>query len=277
MFNIKQENNDVIISDIKNFSLAQTLECGQAFRWNATDENTYEGIALGQFLKISQKGDTVIFHDTCLQIFNTVWRGYFDLDRNYGDIINSLQYNQTLSAAAAFGGGIRILKQDPWEALCSFIISQNNNIPRIKGIVERLCEGFGEKTEGGYTFPSANTISNHTIDDLAVLRSGFRAKYILDAAKKVASSELDLENISRLNTDSARTELMKIYGVGAKVADCTMLYGMGKLDAFPKDVWIKRALEVLFGGDLPESTGEYAGIIQQYIFFYARETKLDIK
>ncbi len=273
---IAQQGKNLVLTEIENFNLGQTLDCGQAFRWNLKAENDYEGIAYGKFLHITQKDNTVTLYDTDINDYNSLWRDYFDFERNYGDIIKSFSDNKILSDAANFGSGIRILKQDSWEALCSFIISQNNNIPRIKGIVERLCENFGEKTEGGYTFPTAEVIANLSVDDLAVLRSGFRAKYILDAAKKVADGEINFENISAMDTDTARLELMKIYGVGAKVADCAMLYGMGKLDAFPKDVWIKRALEVLFGGNLPESAGKYAGIIQQYIFFYARETKLDI-
>ena len=269
-------NGNTVITGVKNLNIAQTLDCGQAFRWSRYDGNIWHGIAYGTYLKLEQQDDKIILYETERDTYEKIWRNYFDLDRDYASVIDSISHNEILKKAAELGSGIRILRQDSWEALCSFIISQNNNIPRIKGIVERLCENFGEKIKGGYTFPSAEKIATLSLDDLAVLRSGFRAKYILDAAKKVANGIIDFEQFKGLSTDNARTELMKIYGVGAKVADCAMLYGMGRLDAFPKDVWIKRALDVLFGGDLPESTGEYAGIIQQYIFFYARETKLDI-
>lgn len=274
--NIKYINNNVILTDIKNFNIAQTLDCGQAFRWSKDDNDIWQGIAFGQFLKLKQTDDCITFFNTDEMTFNSIWRPYFDIDRDYTDIIKNISHNDTLKTAASYGYGIRILRQDPWEALCSFIISQNNNIPRIKGIVERLCVNFGNEIKGGYSFSTAQKISSLSLDDLQVLRSGFRAKYILDAAKKVASGEIDFAKLNDMSTDETRNQLMTIYGVGAKVADCAMLYGMGRLDAFPKDVWIKRALDVLFGGELPESTSQYAGIIQQYIFFYARETKLNI-
>ncbi len=274
--NIKYINNNVILTDIKNFNIAQTLDCGQAFRWSKDDNDIWQGIAFGQFLKLKQTDDCITLFNTDEMTFNSIWRPYFDIDRDYTDIIKNISHNDTLKTAASYGYGIRILRQDPWEALCSFIISQNNNIPRIKGIVERLCVNFGNEIKGGYSFPTAQKISSLSLDDLQVLRSGFRAKYILDAAKKVASGEIDFAKLNKKSTDETRNQLMTIYGVGAKVADCAMLYGMGRLDAFPKDVWIRRALDVLFGGELPESTSQYAGIIQQYIFFYARETKLNI-
>ena len=276
MLNFKTENNNIILENFNNFSLSQTLDCGQAFRWRKISENVWEGIAYGRYLKISQNGNNLCFHNTTLDDFNNIWMPYFDLNRDYAKIIRKIGSNAVLCAAAEYGKGIRILRQEPWEALCSFIISQNNNIPRIKGIVERLCENFGEKISDGYTFPSAEKIAKLTTDDLQIIRSGFRAKYILDAAKRVADGSLDLEKISKMPTDEARLELTKIYGVGEKVADCALLYGMGHINAFPKDVWIKRAVSILFNGEFDEKNYEYAGIMQQYLFYYARETKLDI-
>ena len=273
---VEFKDNDVIITDFKNFNIAQTLDCGQAFRWSIDDDNVWQGIAFGKFLRLKQDEEKIILFDTSKKDFEEIWLDYFDLNRDYAKIIDGISHNEMLKNAAKYGYGIRILRQDSWEALCSFIISQNNNIPRIKGIVERLCENFGDKIDGGYSFPTAEKIALLSLDDLTVLRSGFRAKYILDAAKRVASGEICFKEIEKLSTDEARQKLMSIYGVGAKVADCAMLYGMGRLDAFPKDVWIKRALEVLFDGNLPETATEYAGIVQQYIFFYARETKLNI-
>ncbi len=275
MIEFKNVNNDIIIT-INNFSLSQTLDCGQAFRWCEAEKNVWYGIAFGKYLKVSQNGNTICFHNTTETDFLNIWVPYFDLERDYGKIIENLDPNTLLSTAANYGSGIRILRQDAWEALCSFIISQNNNIPRIKGIVERMCENFGEKTEHGYTFPTAWKVAVLSLDDLSVLKSGFRAKYILDAAKRVANGQIDLDKIAGMPTDVARSELTKIYGVGDKVADCTLLYGMGHINAFPKDVWIKRAVPVFFGSDFDEKKLQNAGIIQQYIFFYARETKLEI-
>ena len=151
-----------------------------------------------------------------------------------------------------------------------------NNIKRIKGIISRLCENFGEEKDGYYTFPTAQKIASLSLEDLEVLRSGFRAKYILDAAIKISSGEINLDALKDMTVDLAREELMKIKGVGPKVADCALLFSHKHIEAFPKDVWIKRAMEKLFNGELPKEAKEYAGIIQQYIFFYARETGLKI-
>ena len=228
-------------------------------------------------MELEKKADgTVILYNTDKSDFDAVWCDYFDLERDYKKIITAVSGNEILKNASEFGKGIRVLNQEPWETLCSFIISQNNNIKRIKGIISRLCENFGEKNENYYTFPTAEKIAALTLDDLAVLRSGFRAKYILDAAQKVASKEIDLNNLKNLSVDIARNELMKIKGVGPKVADCALLFSHKHIEAFPKDVWIKRAMQVLFDGELPAEAVPYAGIVQQYIFFYARETKLNI-
>ena len=163
------------------------------------------------------------------------------------------------------------MRQDPYEALCTFIISQNNNIKRIKGIVGRLCESFGDEIEDGvYGFPTAERLAKLTPDDLAPLRAGFRNRYIIDSAKKVASGEVDLELCKTADYEAALAELMKITGVGVKVADCTLLFGMYRVEAFPIDVWMKRAMEKLFPGMTAADFGEYAGIAQQYIFHYSR-------
>ena len=176
-----------------------------------------------------------------------------------------------LAEAAQFAPGIRILNQDPWEALCSFIISQNNNIPRIKGIVERLCQTFGDEIDDGwYTFPTAEKLASLEPEDLQPIRAGFRARYIVDGARKVSSGEINPEKIRVTEINSARSELMKITGVGIKVADCTLLFGLHRVEAFPLDVWMKRAMKTLFPEMSPKDFGEYAGIAQQYIFHYSR-------
>lgn len=277
MYEVEFKNNNTYIKGIEIFDLKNTLDCGQAFRWECDDEGFWCGVAFNKYLKLSKNDDgTVILYNTNKEDFEAVWRDYFDLERNYDEIIESVKGNEILKKAAEFGQGIRVLNQEPWETLCSFIISQNNNIKRIKGIIKTLCEQFGEKIEGGYTFPTAEKIASLTLNDLGVLRAGFRGKYILDAANKVANGEIDLTSLSCIPLDDARQELMKIKGVGPKVADCALLFSHKQSRAFPKDVWIKRAMEVLFGGELPKEAEPYAGIIQQYIFFYARETKLEI-
>lgn len=277
MYNVEFINNNAYIKGLDHFDLANTLDCGQAFRWSCENDNIWSGIAHGIFLKLEKLNDgTIVLYNTDKKSFDEIWKNYFDLERNYQEIISAVSCNEILRTASEFGKGIRVLNQDPWETLCSFIISQNNNIKRIKGIIKSLCESFGEKIEGGYTFPSAEKIATLSLDDLSVLRAGFRAKYILDAANKVATGEINLNILSTLSVEDARAELMKIKGVGPKVADCALLFSHRHIEAFPKDVWIKRAMEVLFKGELPKEAIPYAGIIQQYIFFYARETKLEI-
>ncbi len=265
-----------ILKNITPFDLGLTLDCGQAFRWKRSDKGGFEGIALGRYLRVEQKGEDIIFYNTTKEEYETLWRGYFDIDRDYGDILNRAKMDSRLSDITKDCGGIRVLKQDSWEALCSFIISQNNNIPRIKGIIDRLCRDFGDECEGGYTFPGYDRLAGLTLEDLAPLRSGFRAKYIIDAAQKCSSGEVNLSAISKMDTDSARNELMKIKGVGPKVADCTLLFGMGFSRAFPMDVWMKRAMAKLFSDGLPENVLEVSGIIQQYIFHFARTTNLEV-
>ncbi len=272
-----QIENNVLVEHIGQINLADTLDCGQAFRWRPLSDGSFEGVVEGRYIRVCEFDKGILFYDMDLETFDKIFRDYFDLDRDYEQIKAVLSKNEILKKAAEFAGGIKVLRQEPWECLCSFIISQNNNIPRIKGIIERLCESFGEPVGNGlYSFPSAEKIAALTLEDLAPLRSGFRAKYILDAAKKVASGEVDLEKISNMKSDDAREELMKIYGVGEKVADCVLLFSMGHINVIPKDVWIKRVLSTLFNGELPHFAAQYAGIAQQYLFHYARMTKLEI-
>ena len=273
--NIKNDEKNFYITDARCFSLADTLDCGQAFRWSEID-GVWQAVVGGKLRRLSQSDGVITFYDCTEEDFRDFYVPYFDIERDYESIVEAVSKNKVLADATALAGGIRILRQEPWETVCSFIISQNNNIPRIKGIIERLCENFGEKVEGGYSFPTAERIAALTVEELAPLRSGFRAKYILDAARKFADGSISPEKIEKLSTDEARAELMKIYGVGEKVADCALLFGFARIDAFPKDVWIKRAMQVLFDGTLPECAVPFAGIAQQYIFHYARMTKLSI-
>lgn len=275
-FSINENNGNLEIKNIYPLSLDQTLDCGQAFRWTKGCDGIWRAVAHGRTVELKQYKNNITIFNMSENEFNKTWREYFDIDRDYGSIIEKISVNPVLKTAAEFAGGIRILKQEPWETLCSFIISQNNNIPRIKGIIERLCKKFGNRTNGGYTFPDAEILAKCTVEDLAELRCGFRARYIIDAAQKTANGEIDIEKLYSCDIDEARAELMKICGVGLKVADCTLLFGFGRIEAFPKDVWIKKALEKLFGGEIPKEAENFGGIVQQYIFYYARETKLEL-
>ena len=276
MFKIEYYNDKIIIKNALNFDLEQTLDCGQAFRWEKDENGIWHGVAGKKYIQIFKENSDIIILNSSQEDFENFWYNYFDLNCDYGKIIENLSTNGILKSACNYGSGIRILKQEPWEALCSFIISQNNNIPRIKGIINRLCENFGEKCGNMYTFPDADRIASLNIEDLSILKCGFRARYIIDAAKKVSSGEINLDALKSVDTDSARNTLMTITGVGPKVADCTLLFGLYRIDAFPKDVWIKRAMSVLFPEGLPECANDCPGIVQQYIFYYSRSGNLNI-
>jgi N-glycosylase/DNA lyase len=216
-----------------------------------------------------------VFISGSIEDFETIWRSYFDLDREYVKIRQQFCVDNYMLHATTFGAGIRLLRQDKWEALCSFIISQNNNIPRIKAIIETLCREFGEiiifKDKKYYTFPSAEKVAKLDVESLDPLRCGYRAKYIIGAAKAVADGSLRLEALSQSSLYTARTALKELKGVGDKVADCVMLFGLHMLDAFPVDVWIKRAIKDYYNSNFdPSVFSPYAGIAQQYIFFYIR-------
>lgn len=268
---VLREKNQIIFKNVDTLNIALTLDCGQAFRWTENPDSSWHGVAFGRAVNIAQNGQNITVTGDVRDGDEQLWTEYFDLDRNYGEICKILSADGYLNRAIKEYSGIRILKQDEWEALCSFIISQNNNIPRIKGIVERLCANFGEDLgNGDFSFPSAERLADLTVDDLAPLRSGFRAKYITDAAQKVANGEVDLQKMKTCDMDEARAELIKIKGVGAKVAECTLLYGCGRVEAFPIDVWVRRIMSELYPEGLPQCTMGVEGIAQQYLFHWRR-------
>ncbi len=254
-----------------DFSLSSTLECGQCFRWKKEPDGTYAGVVGGRLLRVRQDGEALCFFDTAADEFERLWRPYFDLDTDYAGIYAGLCEDETVRDAYAYTGGIHILRQDPWEALCSFIISQNNNIPRITGIISRLCESFGERlSDGSFAFPRPERLADAGLEALEVLRAGFRAKYILDAAQKIADGTVSLGRVAGEELSLAREELRQICGVGPKVAECALLFGFHRLEAFPEDVWIKRALRYFYPDGFPENLKPYGGVAQQAIFHYIR-------
>ena len=263
----------MIFENIHDLDLRETLDCGQCFRWKEQPDGSFIGVVRGKYAHIYKDGDFLVV-DGAEDADRAMWFDYFDLGLDYGMVRRELSaIHPTLADAARYAPGIRILNQEPFEALISFIISQNNNIKRITGIIDRLCEHFGRPINGthpSFTFPTAERLAALSPDDLVPIRAGFRHRYIIDAARKVADGTIDLEAIRALPYDEARGELMTICGVGVKVADCVMLYGLHRLDGFPLDVWMKRAMAALFPDLKPSDFGQYAGIAQQYIFHYAR-------
>lgn len=269
--NYKAFENRIEVYDVKDFELKDTLQCGQCFRFYENEDGSFSGVAKDKSITLKKQGDTLSLF-TSEDDFLCFWKGYFDLELDYSKIKEELsKLHPNLKEAARFAPGIRILKQEPFEALISFIISQNNNIKRISGIVERLCALCGKEiAQGVYAFPEVSVLAGLTPEELAPIRAGFRARYIIDAAVKVASGEVDLEALYDMSYEDAKAQLMKITGVGVKVADCVLLYGFHKLEGFPMDVWMKRAMTVLFDSMDGRNFGEFAGIAQQYIFHYSR-------
>lgn len=267
--NIEYLDNNIILTDAEHFDIPLCLDCGQAFRWKKNEDGSWQGIACGRFLSLKQEKNKITFFNTTIEDFESLWTKYFDLERDYEKILSSYDEENLVTACKTYPG-IRILKQDEWEAICSFIISANNNIPRIKGIIERLCENYGEKIDGGYAFPTPEKLACLEPEDLAPIRSGFRAKYIIDAARKISGGQVDLEKIKEMNFDDAKNELLKIKGVGEKVAQCALLYGFGRMEAFPVDVWVKRIVAELYPDGLPECIKGTEGIAQQYLFHWRR-------
>lgn len=257
--------------EAKDFSLAETLECGQCFRWYKKGEGVYSGVANRATLTLTQRGDELTVEGCSREDYEHRLRGYLSLDEPYGEYKAMLSQDAVLREAIGYAPGIRVMKQPLWETLCSFIISQNNNITRIMRIVDTLCRSFGEDLGGYYDFPSPERLASLKKEDLACLVCGYRDGYIIDAAQRFAAGEIDEEYLRCAPLGDARDMLLKIKGVGPKVADCALLFGARRYDAFPRDVWIKRAMAQLFPEGLPECAIPIAGIAQQYIFHYARK------
>lgn len=275
------------------FSIPQICESGQCFRLDAVSEDTYELLAGSRYLKIKIRGNpaetagreknanahTHAYGETILyctqEEYETFWKEYFDLSVSYSDYIDQIDRDDDyLTGAAAFGSGIRILRQDTWEMIITFILSQQNNIPRIKGLIRTLGERYGERRETPdgriyYTFPRAEKLSQATEEELRELKLGYRSKYICQTAKMIAGGEIDLDALKEMEYTEARTELMRLSGIGGKVADCICLFALHQMDAFPVDTHIKKVLERHYPDGFPfERYKGCAGVMQQYIFYY---------
>lgn len=275
----------LFIPETNGLDLRQTLDCGQCFRWSCEPDGSWYGVAEGRAVRLRQDAGGA------LSVYGLAgpepaqdeafWRSYFALDMDYPALLETFRAaHPNLAHCVDFAPGIRVLRQPFFETLVTFLISQNNNIPRIKGIVARLCEGLGEPLDGHgthYAFPTARRLAALEEADLAFLRAGWRGRYILDAARRIEAGEFDPAALRAMPLACAEAQLMTICGVGPKVADCTLLYGLGRWDAYPIDVWMKRADQALFtarvrdaGAYLNRRTGGHAGIAQQYIFAWAR-------
>lgn len=281
MNKVIEDKKGIIIKNAEDFDPGKTFGCGQCFRW-FPQGGGYRGIAGGRMINVLKTGNDILLEGAKGEDDEGFWRSYFDMDRDYSKILKFLSKDPLLSEAAEFGRGIRILKQDFFECVISFIISANNNIPRIQGIIEKLCRMFGKKIKGDfYAFPSPSDMYGITENDLAPLRCGYRAGYLVRAVKAIASGEVDEVYIASLSYDKAKKELCKISGVGPKVADCILLFSLHRFDAFPADVWVKRVMHEIYGCDESDAGalgrklyGDYAGIAQQYLYYWRRSKGL---
>ncbi|MCL2592498.1 MAG: hypothetical protein FWD82_03940 [Defluviitaleaceae bacterium] len=285
-----EENNSVVVYNLDSFNISEVLDCGQCFRFTKLADSEYIIIAHERVIKVLQEKDKIIISPCTIKEFEEIWLNYFDLKTSYKEIKEILaQSDETLKEAINFAEGIRILHQDRFECLISFIISQNNRIPMIKQVIKNLSEFFGEDLNNSYySFPTAETLAKLTQEELMACKTGFRHKYISDAAKKCVSGEINLENFDNVSTEELRKTLMSIYGVGNKVADCVMLFSCNRREVFPTDVWVKRVMQYYYFNNLDvsikeidafakEKWGNLAGFAQQYLFHFARTQKIGVK
>ncbi|MBQ7015289.1 MAG: DNA-3-methyladenine glycosylase 2 family protein [Clostridia bacterium] len=278
---ITDKGSKKILIDDCNISLKDTFDCGQCFRWGFDGEG-WVGVVGKRAVRCVQQDNGFIIENATVEDVEKFWIKYFDLEKDYGKVVENFKDDSYLNAAADYGKGIRILRQEPLETIISFIISSNNNIKRIKGIIDRFCQAYGKSLgnpfgEELYAFPDYEDIKKITFDGLTPLRAGFRQKYIMDAVDKIRRGILVPEALCEMSTADAGQSLMSIKGVGNKVSDCILLFAYGRHEVFPKDVWIKRVISDVYGDDCYVSNfGANAGIIQQYLFHYARNHGTDL-
>ena len=280
-----------ILDNCKSFEPVHIFECGQCFRWNKEVDGSYTGVFGNNVLNVKKEDNKIIFEGICDGDIEEVCRDYFDLDTDYEEIKKKLSsIDDYLKTSIEYGNGIRILNQDLWETIISFIISANNNIPRIKGIIDRISKKYGNKiTYKGkdyYTFPDMNALGRASVEDLRALGLGFRDKRIYETTKMFLNKEITLEELeNEKDTVALREKLMTLSGVGGKVADCIMLFSLKKYDVFPIDVWVRRVMNELYIKEEDENKvsktliqnlakekyEELAGLAQQYLFYWKRD------
>lgn len=287
----EEKNGNVILNDVTDFDVEQIFECGQCFHFERLGEMDYVTVAYGKALRITQKDNEVTLHNTDMNEYNLIWRKYLDMDTDYSRIKSWLiEKDSSLMEVIEKTSGIRILRQEFHEMLMSFIISQNKQIPHIKQIVSSISERYGKEAgvingKSYYAFPELDALYNITEDAYRDLKTGFRAPYLMSAANALREG-LAQKRFDDISYSDAKNELMKIKGVGEKVANCVLLFGLGYRNAFPVDVWIKRIMEYVYFKEetskekimefANDKFGEYGGYAQQYLFHYARVNKLSL-
>lgn len=264
----------MVVKKITNFSLEQIARSGQCFRMSRREDGFFDIISGSRWMGARQSGESCEFLCT-EEEFSEFWEDYFDLKQDYGEYISRIDKEDVyLNAAVKLAGGVRILRQDIWEMIVSFLISQQNNIVRIRRCIENICEAYGNPVKNGrgevyFTFPEPEALAGLEEDALKACNLGYRSKYVVRAARSVAEGRFDLEQLGTLPYEKAKEELLKLFGVGVKVADCICLFGLHHLEAFPVDTHISQALKKYYGDGFPmEKYRGIQGVIQQYIFYY---------
>ena len=280
-----------ILRNAKSFEPVHIFECGQCFRWNKEEDGSYTGVIKNSVINVKKLGKNVEFTGVCDRNIKEICEEYFNLQTNYEAIKEKLSnIDIYLKNSIEYGNGIRILKQDLWETLLSFIISANNNIPRIKTIIERIAKKYGNRIEYRnkiyYTFPTPEMLQNASIDNFRGLGLGFRDVRIYETVQRTLKGEIDLEKLKQEeNTEVLRKKLLEIPGVGPKVADCVMLFALNRFDVFPVDLWVKRVISELYFNKKEQTPnvihefaekqyGNLAGLAQQYLFYWRRENSI---
>ena len=282
-----------VLENVTSFEPKHIFECGQCFRWNENDNGSYTGIVGNNVINVEKVDNNIIFKSFGADNLEKLVINYFDLNRNYEEIKRKLSLvDEYLANSIKYGSGIRILNQDLWETIISFIISANNNIPRIKTIINRMSKKYGNKIEWNdreyYTFPSIESLSRASVDDLRGLGLGFRDVRIYETTKKILNKEVDLSKLhEEKDTKKVRDTLLTLSGVGPKVADCILLFSaLKRFDVFPIDVWVRRVMNDLYIKNADETKvnkkeieklakekyGNLEGIAQQYLFYWKRDT-----
>lgn len=287
-YKIFEKKDTVIVEGIRDFNLRHTFECGQCFRWQREWDGSYTGVARERVINVDMQEDTLYIRNTSVEDFQNIWYNYFDLGRDYSLIKHQVAQDEVMEQAVAFGNGIRLLRQDLWETIISFILSSNNRIPRIMKIISAISQMYGKELHMGdtcyYTFPGTARLCSASVEELDACRGGYRCKYIVNTSRMIQEGMVLPEQLAGMPAQAARNELMKLEGVGPKVADCILLYSGTRYDVFPTDVWVKRVMEALyFHQETPaaeiqayvaDKFGHLAGFAQQYLFYYAREMRI---
>lgn len=283
---MKKKTNKIITEISKDFNISHIFDCGQCFRWNKQEDGSYTGVVENKIINISQEDNKIIMDNITEDDFNDIFARYFDMDTDYTDIKNKINVDNIIDEAINFGHGIRILNQDEWETMISFMISANNRIPMIKKVIENLSEQFGQlignyRGKDYYSFPTAGEILKYPVEKIKECKAGFRSERIREAAIRFESEKNIIYDIKNKTYDEGLDYLKTYKGIGDKIANCVLLFSMKQFNTFPVDVWVRRVMQELYVDKsfsdreikqfAENKFGNHSGYAQQYLFYYARE------